>query len=45
MPNTTVTLAGNAGMVTYGEVVAETAKNTLIIGENARLLKADSEAR
>lgn len=26
MPNTTVTLAGNAGMVTYGEVVAETAK-------------------
>ena len=39
MPNTTVTLAGNAGMVTYGEVVAETAKNTLIIGENVTVKK------
>ena len=39
MPNTTVTLAGNAGMVTYGEVIAETAKNTLIIGENVTIKK------
>lgn len=39
MPNTTVTLAGNAGRVTYGEVVAETAKNTLIIGENVTVKK------
>lgn len=31
MPNTTVTLAGNGGKATYGEVTASTAENTLIL--------------
>lgn len=39
MPNTTVTLTGNAGTATYGNVTAETAKNTLIIGENVTIKK------
>ncbi len=31
MPNTTVTLAGNAGTANYGEVTAATADNTLVV--------------
>lgn len=39
MPNTTVTLAGNAGTATYGNVTAETADNTLIISSGVEVQK------
>ena len=39
MPNTTVTLAGNAGAATYGTVTAETADNTLIISSGVKVQK------
>lgn len=39
MPNATVTLAGNAGVATYGNVTAETADNTLIISSGVEVQK------
>lgn len=39
MPQTTVTLTGNAGAAKYGEVTAETADNTLIIDNNVEVKK------
>lgn len=39
MPNTTVTLAGNAGAATYGNVTTETADNTLIISSGVEVQK------
>lgn len=39
MPNTTVTLAGNGGKATYGEVTASTAENTLIVSAGVSINK------
>lgn len=39
MPNTTVTLAGNAGAAKFGEVTAETADNTLVISGGVTVRK------
>lgn len=39
MPNTTVTLAGNAGAAKFGEVTAETADNTLVISSGVTVQK------
>lgn len=39
MPNTTVTFAGNAGAASYGTVTAETADNTLVIGNGVEVRK------
>ena len=39
MPNTTVTLAGNAGAAIYGTVTSETADNTLVIGNGVEVKK------
>lgn len=39
MPNTTVTLAGNAGAAKFGEVTAETADNTLVISGGVTVTK------
>lgn len=39
MPNTTVTLAGNAGVATYGTVTASTADNTLILSSGVKVGK------
>lgn len=39
MPNTTVTLTGNAGAAIYGTVTSETADNTLVIGNGVEVKK------
>ncbi len=39
MPNTTVTLTGNAGAATYGTITASTADNTLVIDKNVTVKK------
>ncbi len=39
MPNTTVTLAGNAGTATYKEVTASTAENTLVVSDGVTVKK------
>lgn len=37
MPNTTVTLAGNGGVATYGTVTASTADNTLVLSSGVEV--------
>ncbi len=39
MPNTTVTLAGNAGTANFGTVTAETAENTLVVSSGVTIQK------
>ena len=39
MPNTTVTLAGNGGVATYGDVTASTAENTLVLSGGVKVNK------
>ncbi len=39
MPNTTVTLAGNGGVATYGNVTASTADNTLVLSGGVKVNK------
>ena len=39
MPNTTVTLAGNGGVATYGNVTASTAENTLVLSSGVKVTK------
>ncbi len=39
MPNSTVTLAGNAGTATYNEVTSSTAENTLVISNGVTVKK------
>ena len=39
MPNSTVTLAGNAGTATFQEVTASTAENTLVVSEGVTVKK------
>lgn len=39
MPNTTVTLAGNGGVATYGDVTASTADNTLVLSSGVKVNK------
>ncbi len=39
MPNSTVTLAGNAGTANFGTVTAETAENTLVVSSGVTIQK------
>ena len=39
MPNSTVTLAGNAGTATYREVISSTSQNTLIVSSGVTIKK------
>lgn len=39
MPHTTVTLAGNGGIATYGDVTASTADNTLVLSSGVKVNK------